>query len=300
MSTAIGYLFPIFLLFLAACDLKPKAGTEASLERYSYRRAYQSGEVFAYETTANVYVNQVWLKEEVGRTLHRAKGPMERVTWESLRLRNNTGVFNLDSEARKLAPYDWSLEENGKLDVPSTEHVPALNGVLGDLSLHYLSISPAIGIGRVNKVGETYVRPKFWQSQWEDRAGKRGERCFESFVELAAIGSERVAVRSGFVSPTKGCLAFKKEWMAPSVVSGIPNNFQEVVKEKDGTFSVRWGSEEWTVHSQIDRRNGRLSSGNLASSITLKSKKGCNGELEKCAPEETLRVDRSAQLALKP
>lgn len=294
----------LFLPCLFACDLKPKAGTEPSLEKFGYHRHYQTGEVFAYEVTSNVYLNQQWAKEEVARTLHRvvaARG-WEKVGWESLRLRNDSGFFNLDADARKVAPYDLSLIDNGKLDIPSTAHVPTMSGVVNDLGLFYLSISPAIGLPKVQKVGDSYTRPKLWQGKWGERNEEiKGENCFESQVEITAIGTERVAVRSSFLSPSKGCLSAKKDWMAAPVATGTLNNFQEVRKETNGTYTVRWGSEEWTVQSQIERRTGKLAVGSLASSISLKIRRGCDAELEKCTSEPVAqRIDRSTQLALRP
>lgn len=272
-----------------------------SIDNFHYSRTYSANEKFGYSLTTLAQQNGQFDSEETAESQHRVlKGsiPSEEIVWTSLLKKDANGTVDLSDDAKKVAPYQISLDPKGTLAIPSL-NVPKMVGMITDLNTFYVAISDAIGIQRISKQGDVYENPNELKGNWADGVNTIvGQDCTKATLSLLVLKQDVAVVKSEFLAPSSECISMHKPWMKLPVKDGVPNNIQQVRKNGD-SYMVMWGHEQFIITSYIDRSSGIIKEATMDNTLTLKMKVGCDSDLENCQSEFSLTIQRDERLQLK-
>ena len=163
---ALGILIGLLLLSLAAFPQTPTAADSAnsSDRSYAYLRHYKPGEIDRYEVRVRDSLRD---SELIGVSEHRVfvrnDIPAERVRW--LRL-TESQIGDLSAMALEVPSYELSLDPKGELKLLDVKGDPIMLELVTDLFTFFFAVSPAAGIGNLQRTGDTFTRPELITNEW--------------------------------------------------------------------------------------------------------------------------------------
>jgi hypothetical protein len=244
----------------------------ASADAYSFHRIYRAGETFGYRLRATEWEDGKLLSDSLGESRHVVQpGPpfSEEVRWEKLLI----GEQDASSLAQAMPPYPLSLAPGFPMQLPKVP-VTAMVGMVTDLATFYAALGVGSGIEKVTRPGSGWIVAKLLHPSWQDQQGVfAGENCTRLTQAMDSLDSERAHFRSRYQPPAESCLKMWESWMSVKV-SDAPNNFQMWRRTPDGRREVSWGSERFTVTTEVRRADGMLLSGAMENRLRLKRRTG--------------------------
>ena len=97
------------------------------------------------------------------------------------------------------------------------------------------------------------------------------------------------------VPPAKPLIKLPAEWMRVPV-GDTANNWVEVERNQDGTFSARVGKETFDVEIKVDVASGRIVSGRLDNLVEVLERKCADAALTKPGEPTRYRIKRQIEI----
>jgi formylglycine-generating enzyme required for sulfatase activity len=272
--------------------------TDPAEGAYTYQRRYQSGEVNSYEIAVRdpdlgseligVSEHRVFLRDGV---------PVERVRWIRL---TESQAGDLSPMALEVPPYEMSLHPEGDLTLVDLKGDPVMLEMVTDLYTFYFTLSRAVGIEKLERAGDSFVRPELVSNNWAD--GDQflaGESRTQVRLNLASVAANEVVYQTDFLPPREPALAMQRPWMEAPACADTPNNLQFVRRQEDGYLAAA-GCEKSQVTSRIDPATGKLLAAFLDNEMTWNLKLCQDASLEECEDRPPITRHRLIELRLRP
>jgi hypothetical protein len=271
---------------------------------YNFERKYAVDDKYNYKLETTNHHNGQFHRKETGIAHHHVvlesnQVPYDEITWTSLIKEDASGLItDLSADARSISAYRISLHPQGTLNLPALE-VQTMVGMLTDLNTYFVAISPALGILKIHQPGDIYQHPNNHIGNWANGNTIFGQDCTQSTIGLMALTSQIASVKTKFLSPETECIQMAYPWMESPVQVGSRNNFQQITRGNDGTYSVMWGHEQFIIDSSLDSTTGKILSAMMDNKLTLRMKVGCDENLENCQSEFPFVIQRNESLHLQ-
>lgn len=268
-------------------------------ERTLLMRRYTEGETVFYRMTG---YNRDRLKttsyqaDATGLVKKGAAGEyVEEFRWSDL-------VFNERPET--LPAVDGfrqvlSLSPGYRLSVPDFRSVLRIVGPITDLLTFYADIQIATQRGVLSKAGDHFYVKHGKPASWADgNYVVLGEDSVDFDVTLTELNmAERMAtLLVRHVVPAKPEIRIPVEWMrAP--VADTPNNWVDVQRRPDGTFSAQVGKETFDTTIRISLSDGRIVGAKLENPVEVLERTCTDVELTQCAEAIRSQIMRRIEIS---
>ncbi|MEM1023119.1 MAG: hypothetical protein AAGD10_10545 [Myxococcota bacterium] len=262
-------------------------------------RAYEAGERFRYRLTVTSGMAGGETKTVVSVSSHVVEKEgdafVERVSWEELR--SLTTSEDLTSHARALPAQTFSLDPNWSVDFepPRDE---AMMSAVSDLFTFYVSASRFGGAGNLNSVGDRFLNPELIKGDWSKGMDtKVGRDCLRLSIHLVDLDEAVATLRADYEVPEESCWGPAFDWMSTPIDGVRVNNFEQVKRAGPQWMAV-WGYETFTLTMKIDRRTGRIISGEMNSPLDWHGRACMDEGLEQCGDLPPMKYRRVLDLEL--
>lgn len=273
----------------------------AQAETYQFQRRYVDGDSYRYRVTSKAERNGMPDGEATAVSHHtvvvpRDGAPFERIGWIQYVTRDASGRETPSADAEKVPPYEISLAAQGRVDLPRTT-VPAMIGMVTDLNTFMVAISPRVGVQRLRTVGDRHTHPELLRGNFADgRQIVLGQDCTELTLTLRELTADMARIETRFVVPTRECLGVRT-WMTRR--EPLASNFQMIRNPSGEIFDAFWGTEVFTVVSEVRRSNGQILKATMDNTLDL-TMKTCDVSFAICKGEYPVKSHRVVTLDLLP
>jgi len=227
------------------------------------RRQYIEGQALKYHMTG---INEKWHYsiDAVGQVKKDAGGVFyEEYQWVNMVSDGQPVVLTGAADYRQRLTLDPnrnpSAPDLGKVD-------PKMIGPITDLMTFYVDLWLPNKLGAVRKAGDHFLfRNPMPVSSWADGTHLLiGEDAIDFDITLtsvdAAAGTATLVVRH--VPPEKAKVNLPAAWMQVPV-GDAANNWVEVEKEQNGTYTASVGEETFTVEMKVSLADGKILSATM-------------------------------------
>lgn len=276
-------------------------GNGAQAETYQFQRRYVNGDSYRYRVTSRVERNGMYAGEETAVSRHsvvvpRGGTPFERISWQQLESQDAAGRKTPSGEAEKVPPYEISLDAKGQVSLPKAT-VPAMVGMVTDLNTFMVAVSPKVGVGMLRRPGDSHAHSELLRGDFANGGAiVLGQDCTELTLTLVELTPEIARIESRFTVPVKECITFRQAWMGRR--GQASSNFQMIRKSSDTAFDVFWGTEVFTIVSEVRRRDGQVSRATMDNFLDLTVRMGCDAALVACKGDFPVKTHRVVTLEL--
>jgi len=275
----------------------------AQAEGYQFQRRYVDGDSYRYRVTSRVERNGMPAGKETAVSLHsvvvpRDGTPFERISWGQLESQDPSGRKIPSGEAEKVPPYEISLDEEGRVSLPELT-IPPMVGMVTDLNTFMVAVSPRVGVQTLRRLGDSHTHSELLRGDFANGGTIiLGQDCTELTLTLVGLTPETARIESRFAVPARECIAFRQAWMARR--GQVSSNFQMIRKSSGTAFDVFWGTEAFTIVSEVRRRDGQLLRARMDNVLDLTMRMGCDAVLDACRGDYPVRTHRVVTLELLP
>jgi len=266
--------------------------------RNALSRQYVEGQALKYHMTG---INENWhyaidadgvVKKDAGGVF------FEEYQWENMVSDGQPVVLAGAADYRQRL----TLDPNRNPSAPDLNKVdPKMIGPITDLMTFYVDLWLANKLGAVRKAGDHFLfRNQMPASSWAD--GTRvliGEDAIDFDMTLksvdAAAGTATLVMKH--VPPEKSAVKLPAAWMQAPVGDG-PNNWVEVQKEQNGTYTASVGEETFTVEMKVSLSDGKILSATMNNPVKT-IQRVCEDEaLTKCGEAKPHEILRKIEISL--
>jgi hypothetical protein len=224
--------------------------------------------------------------------------PSSESVWGQLESQDASGWKTPVGEAEKVPPYEISLDEQGRVSLPKLT-VPTMVGMVTDLNTFMVAVSPRVGVQMLRRLGDSHTHSELLRGDFANgRTIVLGQDCTELTLTLVGLTPEVARIESRFAVPVRECIAFREAWMARQ--GSVSSNFQMIRKPSDAAFDVFWGTEGFTIVSEVRRRDGQVLRATMDNVLDLTMRMGCDAVLGACRGDYPVRTHRVVTLELLP
>ena len=191
-----------------------------------------------------------------------------------------------------------SLAPDYRLSIPDLSPVMTLVGPITDLLTFYSDYQIAARLPNLIKPGDRAVVPLPFAPSWADGARiVLGEDSIDFDVTLKAVDAkaQTATILVRHVPPAKPLIKIPVEWMREPVAD-TPNNWVQVEKHADGTYTAGIGKETFDVETRIDLRTGRILSGTIDNVVEVLERKCSDAALTQAGEPKRYQIKRRIEL----
>jgi hypothetical protein len=262
------------------------------------RRQYREGETLTYRMNGQ---NEAWkyslqadavVKKDASGTF------FEEIRWSPMM---SDGQQLPVSEAAAAYRQRLSLDLNSMPSAPDLRNVdPKMVGPVSDLMTFYADLWLILKMGALHKPGDHFYFAMPMTPSWAD--GSRvlvGEDsiAFDMTFQSIDAASQTATLMVRHVPPAKPTVHLSADWMrAP--VAGTPNNWVQVQKEQDGTFTAAVGKETFDVELKVSLADGRILHGTMENPVTTIERTCQDAALSKCSDPKPHLILRKIEITL--
>jgi hypothetical protein len=297
--SAVLALIPLGTI-LSACHAMQTAPASAG----PLTRHYREGERLSYRMTAsNRDRARTTVYEATARGVVKRDNEgrfFEEYQWFDIIW--NGAAFDLPPETREFRQL-LSLSPDYTPSLPDFSRLhPRLIGPTADLLTFYSDVWLAMRQPSLRQAGDR-ARVSYGQAtSWAD--GTRvliGEDAIDFDIVLGDIslasGTRDLTVRH--IPPERPNIRIPAEWMrAP--VAGVPNNWVQVVRARDGRYVASVGKETFDATIRLSLSNGRIVSARLENAVEVLERECTDEGLTKCGPGVRYQILRQIEIAEIP
>jgi hypothetical protein len=272
-----------------------RQSTSASAAPSLLHRHYREGETLGYTMTGTNQADRYQVRA-VGEVKRDASGAFyEEFAWSNAVY--NGGPMKLPPAAVAFRQR-LSLVPDYRLSVPDLSPVVMLVGPITDLLTFYSDYQVASRLPNLSKPGDHAVVPLPMAPSWAD--GTRivlGEDSFDFDVTLKEVDTRAhiATILVRHVPPAKPLIKTPADWMRPPVAD-TPNNWVQVEKNADGTYTAGIGKETFDVETRIDLKTGRILSGTIDNVVEVLERKCADAALTKAGEPSRYQIKRKIEL----
>ncbi|HUI71763.1 MAG TPA: hypothetical protein VL354_14685, partial [Spirochaetia bacterium] len=227
--------------------------------------------------------------------------PFDRVAFVSLKETNDpTGGEFRQLNALRVKPFDISLARGANVTIPRLT-VPYMTGPITDFVTYWVALSARTGIDALHTVGATCTASQPFGGTWANGSTTPvGHDKLQVVSALIAEDATTVTFRSVFAPPRAQAMKMAYPWMREPVSSEAPNNFEQVREASNGSFLAMWGSEDFTITTQVKSDTGLIERASMTNHLSLRIRTRCDAGLQACGPEIPSTITREEVLTLLP
>src|SRR5262249_6930218 len=148
----------------------------------------------------------------------------EVIRWISKTVYSGNTVSHLDSLAQKVTPYNISLAENGKMQLPPLV-IPAMTGEITDLHTFYVAVSPGLHAQQLSRTNN-FFKDSVLHGKFAD--GKQildGDDYIQVTQRLVRQDSGTTVIETSFLPPDHPGIKPLLDTIGKKTFDH-PNNFQ--------------------------------------------------------------------------
>jgi hypothetical protein len=285
------------VVFVAALLLAALAPALASAQS-PLRRQYKEAETLSYRMNGQ---NEAWkyslqadsvVKKDASGTF------FEEIRWSPM---TSDGRQIPVSEAASAFRQRLSLDLKSMPSAPDLRNVePRMVGPVTDMMTFYADLWLIFRMGALHKPGDHFYFAMPMTPSWAD--GTRvlvGEDSIAFDMTFKSIdpATQTAILVIRHVPPAKPTVHLSADWMqAP--VAGTPNNWVQVQKEQDGTFTAAVGKETFDVELTVSLADGRILHGSMKNPVTTIERTCQDAALTKCSDPKPHEIMRKIEIAL--
>jgi hypothetical protein len=283
----MNHAWPVALLLLSATPAAAQVPVHSPLQRQ-----YQAGQAVAYRMTGD---NDGWhyTAEARGTATADPSGVFfEDFSWSNL---------VSDGKPATLPPAMAAFRQRLSLDpnrMPAPADLsqldPRLTGPVTDLMTFYVDLWLAGKLGQLTKPGDHLYFPNPILPSWADGQRVRlGEDAIDFDMTLKSIDSAAgtAVLEVKHVPPPEAKVHLPAAWMKPAV-AGAPNNWVEVRRLDNGTFSAAVGMESFDVTLNVSLKDGHIVHADMSNPVRTIVRTCTDEALSQCGdakPHDILR-----------
>lgn len=266
--------------------------------RNPLQRIYQEGQTLKYHMTG---INENWhytidangvVKKDAGGVFY------EEYQWANMVSDGQPVALTGAADYRQRLTLDPnrnpSAPDLGKVD-------PKMIGPITDFMTFYVDLWLPNKLGVVKKAGDHFLfKNPMPVSSWAD--GTRvliGEDAIDFDITLKSVdsasGTAVLVVKH--VPPEKSPVKLPAAWMQVPVGDG-PNNWVEVQKEQNGTYTASVGEETFTVEMKVSLADGKILSATMDNPVKTIARTCEDQALTKCGEAKPHLILRKIAIAL--
>jgi hypothetical protein len=161
-----------------------------------------------------------------------------------------------------------------------------------------VAVSPRVGVQTLRKPRDRHTHPDLLRGDFANgRQIVLGQDCTELTVTLVSLTADTARIESGFTVPKKPCLT-QRPWMSRR--GSTLSNFQMIMNPNGDVFDGFWGTEVFTIVSDVRRSNGQIVKATLDNTLDLTMKMGCDVAFASCKGDYPVKLHRVVTLDLLP
>jgi hypothetical protein len=264
-------------------------------------RRYQEGETVSYHmkasnrdrvktTTYEADASGVVKKDAAGKFV-------EEFTWANFYFDNKPEALPAAAAFRQYL----SLTPGYRLSVPDLRPVLRIVGPITDLLTFYADVQVATQQGSLAKAGDHFYFKHGAPASWADGSYVVvGEDSVDFDVTLTEVNVEdgvaTLLVRH--VVPAKPEIRIPVEWMRMPVAD-TPNNWVDVQKRTDGTYSAQVGKEIFDATIRMSLSDGRILGATLENPVEVSERICTDLALTKCAEPIRSQIMRRIEISAR-
>lgn len=265
-----------------------------SEDSYSYRREYTVGEALSYKLTAKVNSSTV-----TGFSEHIVKAEGDDIfeAVEFTHMIQNGNDIDLQNDPKA----SLSLSLTGREESVTFDGSVDLIGLKADLATFYNALTFEGGAARVQKEGDRFIAKNLVSAQIKNEEVDDGsvpqlleyKSCTSYSIEMVELTSDQARYKAVYAEPEKPCnMTPMYTWMKGAM------NFQHFMKVQNG-YNIMWGAEKFELLITVDRKTGRISSGEFAENYLKGNYRLCSDPVnEICSrPADKLEIRRTVTLS---
>lgn len=276
------------------------AGAQA--EPYQFQRRYVDGDSYQYRVTSKSERNGKPDGEATAVSRHTVVVPpdgvpFERIGWTEYVTRDASGQQTPRADAERVPPYAISLDAQGRVDLPKVT-VPAMIGMVTDLNTFMVAVSPRVGVQALRNVRDRHTHPDLLRGDFADgRQIVLGQDCTELTLTLVGLTPDVARIESRFAVPMRACLVMRP-WVTTR--GPIASNFHMVMNPSGDVFDGFWGTEVFTIVSDVRRSDGQILKATMDNALDLTMKMGCDVAFAVCKGNVPVKSHRVVTLERLP
>jgi len=235
------------------------------------------------------------------------------------------GVVKRDSNGKNFEEYGWSklisnsaeiplppasgnfrqqvsLDPDRSPTVPDLSKVsPMLIGPITDLLTFYSDLWLAMRTGSLVHAGDHFYHRYGTPASWADGAHVLvGQDSIDFDVTLADVNrtdqTATVAVRH--VPPKQTEIKLATDWMRTPVADS-PNNWMQVTKNANGSYSAEIGKETFDVEIRVNLADGKILHATLDNLVVAQKRECADVNLASCADPVSHQIRRQIEINLE-
>ncbi len=264
-------------------------------------RKYEPGETYRYKLTTEVFRSEKFASKSVSVSEHRVvkdSGILsETVKWISKITYNGKDTVNLDSLAQKVAPYNISLSQKGKVLLPKL-NMAEMTGDITDLNTFFVAIAPALNAQKLSSQHPTFVNEEFRHGNFADgREILQGADCLQVTQKLIETNKQFTIVETSFRPPPSFCLKPLSDTSGRNLFDQF-YNIEFVRRSTGDKVNYFWGVETFTITTKLDNASGQITEASMINRLNLKMRYNASPDLKTHEAELPITIRRALTLEL--
>ena len=303
MHSRLRNLFLLILMATITLPLICAAQTPAAAPSILTRH-YQDGEKFTYHMKATN-------KDRVNNTAYEIDGTatvkknaagnfVEEYAWTNFVVNGKPFVM---TPAMKDFRQNLSLDPAAPSGVPNLSQVIPMVGPITDMLTFYADLWLAVKLNKVSKPGDHFYfdamanTPNSWADGTYTIIGE-DVIAFDFTLTNIDTVNKIATLEVRHVPPPNPQIKLPAEWMR-TPVADTPNNWVELQKSGDGTYSGQVGKETFDAIVKISLVDGKILSATLDNPVEVIERDCTDLALTKCGDSMRYQIRRQVEITLQ-